>query len=183
MNWRKWNNIIHRDLGYLCFGLTIVYVISGVAVNHIATWNSTYKISHETSTIQLPENPPDIEKLVTYVLEQLGEKGVLKGSFQPSPDTLQIFIEGNTITTNLRTGTVIQEKNVKRPVLFQMNFLHLNHPKKLWTWFADLYALSLGLLALTGLFMIRGKKGLKGRGGWLVSAGFIIPIFFLLLYG
>ena len=35
MKWRKWNIIIHRDLGYLCFGLTILYVISGVAVNHI----------------------------------------------------------------------------------------------------------------------------------------------------
>ena len=27
MNWRKWNNLIHRDLGYLCFGLTIVYIL------------------------------------------------------------------------------------------------------------------------------------------------------------
>ena len=44
MNWRRWNNIIHRDLGYLCFGLTIIYVISGVAVNHIHDWNHTYKI-------------------------------------------------------------------------------------------------------------------------------------------
>jgi hypothetical protein len=44
MKWRKWNIIIHRDLGYLCFGLTILYVISGVAVNHIHEWNPTYKI-------------------------------------------------------------------------------------------------------------------------------------------
>ena len=46
MKWRKWNKIIHRDLGYLCFGLTIIYVISGVAVNHIATWNSGM-LSHQ----------------------------------------------------------------------------------------------------------------------------------------
>lgn len=183
MNWRKWNNIIHRDLGYLCFGLTIIYVISGIAVNHIATWNSTYKISHETTNIIIPEKLQHNENLISYILKQIGEKGELKGSFQPSPDTLQIFVENNTITTNLSTGTVIQEKNVKRPLLFQVNFLHLNHPKKLWTWFADLYALALGLLATTGLFMLRGRKGLKGRGAWLVSAGFVIPIFFLLLYG
>ena len=25
MKWRKWNIIIHRDLGYLCFGLTLIY--------------------------------------------------------------------------------------------------------------------------------------------------------------
>jgi len=29
MKWRKWNNILHRDIGYLCVGLTVVYV-SGV---------------------------------------------------------------------------------------------------------------------------------------------------------
>ena len=183
MKWRKWNNIIHRDLGYLCFGLTIIYVISGVAVNHIATWNSTYKISHETSSIELPEKLPGPQELVPLILTQLGEKGLIKGSFQPAPDTLQIFVENNTISANLKTGVVQQEKNVKRPFLFQANFLHLNHPKKFWTWFADLYAISLGLLAITGLFMLRGKNGLRGRGGWLVSAGLIIPIFFLWLYG
>ena len=183
MKWRKWNNIIHRDLGYLCFGLTIIYVISGVAVNHIATWNPTYRISHETSTIQLPETLPDNENLVSLILAQLEEKGALKGSFKSAPDTLQIFVENNTIIANLRTGKVQQEKNVKRPFLFQVNFLHLNHPKKLWTWFADLYALALGLLAITGLFMLRGKNGLPGRGGWLVSAGLVIPILFLWIYG
>jgi hypothetical protein len=183
MKWRKWNSIIHRDLGYLCFGLTIIYVISGVAVNHIASWNPTYKISHETTSIPLPEELSGNENLVSFILEQLGEQGEFKGIFQPAPATLQIFVENNTITVDLKTGTVRQEKNVKRPLLFQMNFLHLNHPKKLWTWFADLYAIALGFLAITGLFILSGKNGMRGRGGWLVSAGLIIPIFFLWLYG
>ena len=182
MKWRKWNKIIHRDLGYLCFGLTIIYVISGVAVNHIATWNPTYKISHETSSISLPDKSSGNENIVNHILKQLGESGKLKGVFQPSPDTLQIFIENNTITTDLNSGIVKQEKNVRRPLLFQVNFLHLNHPKKFWTWFADLYAIALGFLAITGLFILRGKNGLQGRGGWLVTAGLIIPIFFLWLY-
>jgi hypothetical protein len=121
--------------------------------------------------------------MINHILKQLGESGKLKGVFQPSPDTLQIFIENNTITADLKTGIVRQEKNVRRPLLFQVNFLHLNHPKKFWTWFADLYAIALGLLAITGLFILRGKNGLRGRGAWLVSAGLVIPIFFLWLYG
>ena len=32
---RKWNRIIHRDLGYIAVGLSLVYAISGVVVNHI----------------------------------------------------------------------------------------------------------------------------------------------------
>ena len=53
MKWRKFNIIIHRDLGYLCFGLTILYVISGVAVNHIHDWNPTYEIEKTLNPVDL----------------------------------------------------------------------------------------------------------------------------------
>jgi len=47
---------------------------------------------------------------------------------------------------------------------------------------ADLYAFSLLLLAITGLFILKGKKGFSGRGKWLVGAGILVPIIFLLIY-
>ena len=183
MKWRKWNNIIHRDLGYLCFGLTIIYVISGVAVNHIGDWNPTYRITRESTRIILPSPQPEQKELIQSILFRLGETGNVKDSFLPDPDTLQIFVENNTIHANLKTGEIVQEKTRKRPLLFQVNFLHLNHPKKLWTWFADIYALALGLLAMTGLLMIRGSKGITGRGAWLVTIGIAVPLFFLWQYG
>ena len=37
-------------------------------------------------------------------------------------------------------------------------------------------------LAVTGLFVIRGKKGIKGRGAWLATTGILIPLLFLWLY-
>jgi hypothetical protein len=70
----------------------------------------------------------------------------------------------------------------RRPFFREMNFLHYNKPKKLWTWFSDGFALALILLAISGLFMIRGKKGITGRGAWLTALGIIIPVIFLLLY-
>ena len=183
MNWRRWNNIIHRDLGYLCFGLTIIYVISGIAVNHISTWNPNYRIQRTTSqlTTPIPSGQPGIET-VTTILSELNETGELINIFQPDPDNLQIFVKGNTLSVNLPTGRVLQEKATPRAVLHQMNYLHLNHPKKLWSWFADLYAICLGILATTGLFVLKGKKGLTGRGAWLTGAGIVLPIFFLWLY-
>ena len=63
-----------------------------------------------------------------------------------------------------------------------MNFLHLNTPKELWTWISDLFAASLIILAITGLFMIKGKKGFNGRGKWLFVLGIFIPILFLFIY-
>ena len=79
MKWRKWNNVIHRDLGYLCFGLTILYVISGVAVNHIQDWNPTYRIERLSSAVDLSGvDTADNNALALTVLGQLGETAPLK---------------------------------------------------------------------------------------------------------
>ncbi len=34
MGWRKWNRWLHRELGFLFFGMAIIYGISGIALNH-----------------------------------------------------------------------------------------------------------------------------------------------------
>ena len=183
MKWRKWNNIIHRDLGYLCVGLTLVYAISGIAINHIHDWNPNYKIQRLTAKVQPlgTSRPPDMD-YVNSVLAALGETGRFKNVFQPDAETLQIFVAGNTVSVNLKSGAVQQEKAVRRPLFYELNFLHMNHPKKLWTWFADLYAAALGFLAVTGMLVLKGKKGLRGRGKWLVATGVGFPIAFLILY-
>lgn len=183
MKWRRWNTIIHRDLGYLCVGLTIIYAISGIAVNHIADWNPNYRIERVQSTIDpKPLTGLSGSGLVDSVLDQLGEEGELKGSYRADDSTLQIFVVNNNITVNLSTGAVFEEKNQPRKGLYHMNFLHINHAKKLWTWVADLYALALITLAVTGLFILRGKNGITGRGAWLTGTGTMIPLFFLWLY-
>lgn len=184
MKWRKINNVIHRDLGYLCVGLTLIYAISGIAVNHIHHWNPTYKIEKVGTTIG-----PVLEKgrllsdgEIRQILNRMGQPPEYDKKFQPTPNTLKIYKKDHTIDVNLLTGDIIQEKTTKRPFFFQVNFLHLNHAKKLWTWFADLYAIALITLAVTGLFVLKGKKGIKGRGAWLSMAGLIIPLVFLAWY-
>jgi len=183
MKWRKWNNIIHRDLGYLCVGLTIIYAVSGVAVNHVQDWNPNYIVEKQEKQIKPILAVDSISvKTVLDILEKLEETSSFKNYFRPDSQTVQIFLERSTIYVNLKTGRVIQETVKDRPILREMNFLHLNHPKRLWTWFADLYAISLALLAITGIFVIKGKKGLKGRGKWLILRGVLFPIIFLLFY-
>ena len=184
MKWRKWNIIIHRDLGYLAFGLTIVYAISGVAVNHVNDWNPNYETEKTTMNIgAVAENSTEVtDILLKDVLQKMGTTAAVKSTFPLNPQTLQIFLEGSTVTLNVQTGDVSWEKITTRTGLHEMNFLHLNSPKKLWTYMADIYAVALAVLAVTGLFVLKGKKGIKGRGAWLTSIGIIIPLVFLWLY-
>ena len=182
--WRKWNNIIHRDLGYVCVGLTVIYAVSGVAVNHVADWNPSYRVQTVETSIPAgllsdPSSPATIQE----ILAAIGETGTARATFRPDLETLQIFVDnGTTAYVNLETGAVLSETVRDRRILREANFLHLNHPKKLWTYFADAYAVALALLAVTGVFVLKGKKGITGRGAWLTGAGVVIPVVFLWLY-
>lgn len=184
MKIRKWVRILHRDIGYLAVGLTIAYAISGVAVNHVDEWNPNYIIEKSKYNIQ----PIDDSKftsdndLAEFILIKINEEQKFKTTFRPDPTKFKIFLENNTIEVNLKNGIVEQEKVKNRPIFKEVNFLHLNHPKKLWTYVADVYAVALAFLAITGLFMIKGKNGIKGRGAWITGIGLLIPILFLLVY-
>jgi len=35
--WRSWLRAVHRDFGYLAVGFTIIYAVSGLAINHSRT--------------------------------------------------------------------------------------------------------------------------------------------------
>ena len=54
--------------------------------------------------------------------------------------------------------------------------MHLNSGKAPWTGIADVYAGILIVLALTGPWLIAGSKGLKGRGGVLMTLGIALPV-------
>lgn len=178
--WRRWNNVVHRDLGYVCVALTLVYAISGIAVNHIQDWNPNYRIVREERRFApVPVGPRDA--MVMEIVERLGLPGPPKDSFRSRPDQVELFYEGWSVKADATAGTAILEHPRERPVLFDLNYLHLNRPRGPWTWIADLYAAMLAVLAVTGIFVLRGRKGFAGRGKWLVLAGLLVPAVFLLL--
>lgn len=180
MKWRKWNYLLHRDIGYFCIGLTLIYGVSGIAVNHISnSFNPSYTIEKkQAEVLPLPAGQnPDIV-FIESVLHALKEKGKFKNAAFTSPGNLRIFVEGNTIDLQLATGVVQMEKVQRKPLLYEVNFLHLNKGKGAWTWLADLYGVALILLALTGLLMIRGK--VKMRAIILTAGGFALPLIYLI---
>ena len=179
MNWRRWNRALHRDLGYLCFGLTLVYAVSGVALNHVHHWNPNYRIERTEMRVgALSGVPPETQ--AQEVLLRLGLDAPVKGVFRPDPDSLQVFLEGELLRVRLASGVVERETVADRQLLRPMNVLHLNVPKRAWTWVADLYAVILAVVAVTGLLL--GGGGLRGRRGWLTALGVAVPLAFLVFH-
>lgn len=181
IRWHRLNVVLHRDVGYLAFALTIVYGVSGLAVNHRADWNPSIRQTHTKMTIA-PVTVTEREAIVADAQTKLGLTAAPRATFRPDPATLRIFYENLTYSVDLPTGKVVIERTTPRPVLKQFNDLHLNAPKGVWTWIADLYAVSLILLAVTGLFVLKGRQGLSGRGKWLTAIGVLIPALFWAYY-
>jgi len=181
--WRRLNNVLHRDLGYLACALTALYAVSGIAVNHVADWNASYSTSLERFTLTPPAGASP-EALQRALVGKLGlDPATVQGWHRPEPDRFVLFLpDGGEARLDVLSGAGTWKRLRTRPLLFESNVLHLNHIKGVWTYVADAYALVLLILAVTGLFVLKGEKGLMGRGKWWVLAGAAIPAAFVLYY-
>jgi hypothetical protein len=177
--WRAILRAVHRDVGYAAVGLTFVYAVSGIAVNHIASWDPNFVNSTTTHELGGPI-PDDDEAAKTAVLTKLGITDAPREVYREG-DELEILFEHRTLHVTVANGHVVDEGQKPRFFVRAANWLHLNRGKKAWTYFADSYAAGLLFLATSGLFMLAGKKGLFGRGMFFVAAGVAIPLVYLAL--
>ncbi|MCS6898365.1 MAG: PepSY-associated TM helix domain-containing protein [Myxococcales bacterium] len=179
---RPWVRALHRDLGYLAVGLTVVYALSGLAVNHIADWDPNFR-NHEATHRLGPLTGEDDEAIAREVLRRLSIREPPSEVYRASPEQLDVVFPRKTLHIYPTSGEVTEEGQQPRFLLRTANWLHLNRGKKAWTYIADAYAVGLLLLALSGLFMIPGRKGLLGRGAVLVAVGAAIPVIYVELSG
>jgi hypothetical protein len=176
---RPWLRALHRDLGYLAVGLTFVYALSGLAVNHVADWDpsfASYERTYELGGALVAESD---EALARTVARRVGAEGEPREVYRLGDDALEIVWDRRTLHVDTATGRVVEEGHEARFFLRIANWLHLNRGKKGWTRFADAYAAGLLVLATSGLFMIPGRKGLFGRGAVLLAIGVAIPLAYL----
>lgn len=166
---------LHRELGFLAVGLTLVYAISGIAVNHIQHWDPSHVAYTEAWSIP-PPGTGETDEVAPLVLARLALDEPVKESWRAGRDLLQVFVDDGTIDVNLATGEVVRHGHGRRPVFYDVNFMHLNRGRAPWTGIADAYAGVLIVLALTGIFLVRGRRGLAGRGGVLMGLGVVLPL-------
>jgi len=200
MAWRRTLFSLHRDVGYLCAGLVLVYAVSGVAVNHRHDWNYNQSRSIEVREVGRADallgasgpGAPDRclslaregkDRLAQEVARRLGRRAPRK-VFWRGPSRLSLFFgEGEKEVADYDpvSGRVELLVQRDRPVLRQLNALHLNEPGAAWTWIADLFAVALAFLAISGLLMVRGQHGLRGRRILFFAIGLALPVLGLVL--
>lgn len=180
--WRPVLRALHRDVGYLAVGLTFVYALSGLAVNHIADWDPNFKQVNDQHQLAAPL-PRDEEVLLLQLSQRLGLSERPTDVYWMDEQNVELTFADRTLHVGIETGTVFEQGQQSRFLLRAANWLHLNRGKRAWTYVADGYAVFLLFLATSGLFMLPGRKGLVGRGAVLTLFGAAVPIVYVAVAG
>ncbi|HWU85678.1 MAG TPA: PepSY-associated TM helix domain-containing protein [Kofleriaceae bacterium] len=181
MQWRKLFRALHRDLGYVAVSLTLAYALSGLAVNHIDDWNPSYQFAERDVDLG-PLPAGSLAEQEAFVVGKLAlDPRRVRGHVQDTEHELRVFLtDGEEARVDMRTGRGQLKTVSRRPVLFEVNALHLNNLKGVWTWVADLFAVALIVLAITGVTMMKGDRGILGRGKYFIAAGLAVPVGFII---
>src|SRR5882724_10802835 len=89
---RPWVRAIHRDAGYFGVGLTLVYALSGLAVNHIADWDPSFRQIEKTHQLHGPL-PSDTEALGKRVLGALDISEAPSEVYAAGDDAVDVVLE------------------------------------------------------------------------------------------
>jgi uncharacterized protein len=178
---RQWNLAWHRDLGYFFSSLIIIYCISGIALNHVNDWNPDFIIHKDTINIGKSYQRSEIDAGKIKEFGKLVHEDHYKTFDFPTNNQVKIYYDNATLHINLETATGLFEKIVKRHVFYETNVIHRNSLKG-WKWMADIFSLMLIIISVTGLFILKGKYGLKRRGVWILSAGLLLPVGAILIF-
>jgi hypothetical protein len=179
--WRAWLRAVHRDFGYLAIGFTVIYAVSGIAQNHIEDWGDvSYKASERTLEIPaIADDVPD-DVAVRTVADAVG-LGTPAGSLRAGDEIRLEYGDGSKVTA-IGTAVTIQTRE-RRAFIGIANWLHEARGKKAWKYVSDSYAVLLLYLAISGIFMIKGRLGLRWRGAVLITTGIAVPVLYVLCAG
>ncbi len=171
----------HRDLAYFFLGLIIAFSISGIFLNHRQSWHPRRYV-YNKKDITLP--PMQKEQVTdTFITNFTAAQQIddnLRRFAVDDKNTLRISYTMNDVQVDLTTGQGKIETYRVTPLLGQMTQLHQD-TSKWWIYYSDAFGLAMFTIAMTGMFIEKGKNSFWHRGWWLALTGLVFPLIFLFL--
>lgn len=170
----------HRDLAYFYLGLIIAFSLSGIFLNHRQKWNPR-RYTSETKEITVSPVVKDSVNdafIASFTNAQQIEDEFRRFTMQEN--NLRISYASHDVDIDITTGKgkIVTYKTT--PLLGQMTKLHLD-TSKWWIYYSDIFGVAMLTIAITGMFIERGKNSFRSRGWWLAALGLIFPLIFLFL--
>ena len=189
----QWMRSLHRDLGYFTIGLTLIYALSGVVLSVRGLGWFKQELNNQIIMKTQIQNKEFNKAFIDTV-----KKGNLPIIFPEDSYKylnrlhLKIVKEDNNIIHfnawkslnifyNTQSGTTnISFKKYPQAIEIFLDAHKASH-ESAWFYLAMFYSVVLSFFAISAMFMVRGKYGFKRRGVYLMFAGIIVVVGFLVI--
>jgi len=179
--WRAWLRAVHRDVGYLAVGFTTIYALSGIAMNHIEDWDPNFHATETTRKIAAIADDVGDDEATRRIAAASGLPGKVTDVYRAGDEIRLSFDAGGKATA---IGDTLTIQTRRDRLFFRLaDWLHASRGKLAWKYIADVYAVLLLYLAMSGIFMIKGRLGLRWRGAALIAIGLVAPIGYIVVSG
>jgi len=171
-----WFRQLHRDIGFVAVGFCFIYAVSGILLNHMNEKDPAYKTENKSLLFHSGLSADELPVVWT----DRGGLPQLNKVMKIDDDHLRLLLDKGIGVYDARTGDLDYELYHKRAFVYWINKMHYNKVGG-WTVMADLFAVSLLFLAISGLLIVKGQKGIAGRGKWYLLLGILIPVIYVIL--
>lgn len=185
---RQW----HRDLGYLVIGITIIYSLSGIMLSFrdLHIFEKEYILN-----TKIEKNATNVETKIIDAFSNIKQKQELPSHVIKKSviDSIKIIEDTDTytkyqvsrkknmkiITYYKNSGEVIYSISAYPTFIKPFIDAHKSSSQDRWAYLALAYSIILFFLAISAIFMVKGKYGFKQRGVYLTLLGVLIVVAFL----
>lgn len=158
---------LHRDLGFLVIGFTIIYAISGI----VLIYRDTDFLKHEKQVEQ--QIAPNIPESDLGGVLHLRNLQVVKTEGE------MVYFQNGTY--NKATGTVNYTEKALPAFLEKINNLHKKASRNLSHVFSTFFGIILLFLAISSFWMFKPSTKMFRRGMILTGIGLILAVVLLLI--
>ncbi len=167
-NFQDWMRSLHRDIGYLTIGLTLVYALSGI----VLIYRNTGFLRYEKR----------VEKVIEANLstEQLGEKLRIHRFKVASQKGDTIFFNGGHYIKT--TGESVVVRKTYPETMLKLIRLHMMSGNNKFSVVGLIYGILLTFLAVSGVFMYKFRSKNGRRSIVLTLLGIVLSIVLLIFF-
>ena len=172
---------IHRDLAYFYLGLIISFSLSGIFLNHRRVWHPMrYEYASKEIMLSKPIKADQVDE--PYLKEFSAEFGLTDKLQRYAVDgnTLRITYADHNVEIDLDSGKGKIGEFRQTPLLGQMTELHVT-TNNWWIYYSDIFGIAMLTIAITGMFVNKGKTSFRKRGWKLAVVGILFPLLFILV--
>lgn len=160
--------LLHRDIGFLVLGMTIVYALSGIV---LVNRDTNFLKSQRQVELQLSPNIPESD---------LGTALHLR-DFKVTKTEGDLIYFGNNGTYNKTTGVANYTNQALPAFMDKLTNLHKASSKSAIHLFSLIYGIALLFLAISSFWMFKANSKNFKRGMIFAGSGIIIVVILLIV--